>query len=57
MKQKYGFLGSFSFRILRNEFEILLKNPNLFEWIDSHVERGSPPATYLIMDELRKFAE
>jgi hypothetical protein len=42
---------------LRNEFEILLKNPNLFEWLDSHVERGSPPATYQIMDELRKFAE
>ncbi|CAN5523212.1 hypothetical protein BH11BAC3_BH11BAC3_37250 [soil metagenome] len=40
---------------LRAEFLILLKNPNLFEWIDSHVERGSPPATYLIMDELKKF--
>lgn len=39
---------------LRNEFEILLKNPNLFEWIDSHVERASPPATYQIMDELKK---
>jgi len=40
---------------LRSEFLILLNNPNLFEWIDSHVERGSPPATYLIMDELKKF--
>ena len=40
---------------LRSEFLILLNNPNLFEWIDSHVERGSPPATYFIMDELRKF--
>ena len=40
---------------LRSEVLILLNNPNLFEWIDSHVERGSPPATYFIMDELRKF--
>jgi len=40
---------------LQTEFLILLNNPNLFEWIDSHVERGSPPATYLIMDELKKF--
>ena len=39
---------------LRSEFQILLKNPNLFEWIDSHVERGSPPATYMIMDKLKK---
>ena len=40
---------------LRSEFQILLKNPNLFEWIDSHVERGSPPATYLIIDKIKKF--
>lgn len=40
---------------LRTEFRILLNNPNLFEWIDASVERGSPPATYLIMDELKKF--
>lgn len=40
---------------LQSEFLILLINPNLFEWIDSHVERGSPPATYFIMDELKKF--
>jgi predicted nucleotidyltransferase len=40
---------------LRSEFLILLNNPNIFEWIDAHVERGSPPATYLIMDELKKF--
>ncbi len=40
---------------LRFEFLNLLNNPNLFEWIDCHVERGSPPATYIIMDELKKF--
>ncbi len=40
---------------LRDEFRNLLDNKNLFEWIDCHVERGSPPATYFIMDELKKF--
>jgi len=40
---------------LHTEFQTLLNNPNLFEWIDCHVERGSPPATYFIMEELRKF--
>jgi hypothetical protein len=42
---------------LRQEFQNLLSNPNLFEWIDSHVERGAPPATYFIMDELKKFTK
>jgi len=40
---------------LRSEFLILLNNQNLFEWIDSHVERGTPPATYLIMENLKRF--
>lgn len=40
---------------LRNEFLNLLNNPYHFEWIDCHVERGSPPATYLIIDEMKKF--
>ncbi|MBI3882972.1 MAG: nucleotidyl transferase AbiEii/AbiGii toxin family protein [Sphingobacteriales bacterium] len=40
---------------LRFEFLVLLNNPNLFEWIDAHVERGSPPATYLIMKKLKEF--
>jgi len=40
---------------LLTEFRNLLKNPNIFEWIDCHVERGSPPASYLIMDALEKF--
>jgi predicted nucleotidyltransferase len=53
MKNSSGQLKNY----LRNEFEILLKNPDFFEWIDAHVERGTPPATYQIMDELRKFTE
>ncbi len=40
---------------LRSEFQSLLKNPNILEWIDCHVERGSPPATYFIIEELEKF--
>ncbi len=40
---------------LRSEFLNLLNNPNLFEWIDSHVERNSPPASYLIMDRIKNF--
>jgi len=40
---------------LRSEFQILLNNPSFFEWVDCHVERGSPPATYLIIDEIKKF--
>ncbi len=42
---------------LRSEFSNLLKNPNHFEWIDCHVERTSPPATYFIVDELEKFVD
>lgn len=40
---------------LLTEFRNLLKNPNLFEWIDCHVERGSPPASYFILEALEKF--
>jgi len=40
---------------LKNEFQKLLNNRYLEEWIDSHVERASPPATYLILDEIDKF--
>jgi predicted nucleotidyltransferase len=40
---------------LLTEFRSLLKNPNIFEWIDCHVERGSPPASYFIMEALEKF--
>jgi predicted nucleotidyltransferase len=37
------------------EFTKLLSNPHIFEWIDSHVERGSPPASYSILQVLKKF--
>jgi predicted nucleotidyltransferase len=40
---------------LRSEFTRLMNNPNITEWIDCHVERGSPPATYLILDEIKQF--
>lgn len=40
---------------LQAEFRNLLKNPHLFEWIDSHVERESPPASYFIMEAIEKF--
>ena len=39
----------------KNEFKELLKNKYLDEWIDSHVERVSPPATYIILDEIKNF--
>lgn len=40
---------------LINEFKQLKNNVNLFEWIDSHVEYGSPPASYFILNEIEKF--
>lgn len=39
---------------LKSEFKHLLSNPFFIEWIDSHVDRGSPPATYFIIEELKK---
>lgn len=42
-------------KYLQSEFSNLLTNPNIFEWIDCHVERGSPPATYFIINQLQKF--
>lgn len=42
---------------LKNEFQILVRNPHIFEWIECHVERGSPPITNDIIKELRKFIE
>ena len=41
---------------LKNEFQNLLNNPNITEWIDCHVERGLPPATYAILDKIKGFA-
>ena len=40
---------------LKAEFKTLLNNPNIVEWIDSHVERGLPPATYMILDKIKSF--
>jgi predicted nucleotidyltransferase len=42
-----------SFLVYR--LRLLFSNSNLFEWIDSNVEKGSPPATYRIISELEKF--
>lgn len=39
------------------EFRNLLDNPNIYEWIDCNVERGSPPATYYIHEKLRDFVK
>ncbi len=41
---------------LKLEFQNLLKNPNIEEWIDCHVERVSPSESYFIMEELKKIA-
>ena len=41
---------------LQASFSDLLRNPNLFEWIDSHVERGFPPASYYLFDQLKKYS-
>lgn len=40
---------------LVSEFTGLTNNPNIFEWIDCHVERGSPPLSYYILDQLKQF--
>ncbi len=42
---------------LRIEFQNVLNNPNHFEWIDGHVERASPPASYLILEAMKKFVQ
>jgi len=40
---------------LINEFTKLNENVNLFEWIDCHVENGSPPASYFILERIKQF--
>lgn len=42
---------------LIDEFTKMIKNPYHFEWIDCHVERGSPPATYNIVKEIKKIIQ
>lgn len=39
---------------LMAEFKKLLDNPHIFEWVDSHVERASTPATYSLIEALKK---
>lgn len=41
---------------LQTTFAGLTESPHFFEWIDCHVERGSPPASYWIFDRLKDFA-
>lgn len=43
-------------RYLKNEFGSLLAQKGIEEWIDCHIEFHSPPSTYLIIEELKKFA-
>jgi predicted nucleotidyltransferase len=38
-------------------FRDLLNNPNIYEWIDSNVERSAPPATEYIHEKLRDFVK
>ena len=40
---------------LLNEFTKLARNHNLFEWLDGHVGRGTPPASYIIENAIKKF--
>jgi predicted nucleotidyltransferase len=40
---------------LINEFTRLMNNPSISEWIDCHVERGSPPSTSMIIEKINKF--
>lgn len=42
-------------KYLLDEFKILADNPHIFEWIDAHVERGSPPASYFILQQIENF--
>jgi predicted nucleotidyltransferase len=42
-------------KYLVSEFKKLNQNPSLFEWIDCHVDVGSPPASYFIIEEIEGF--
>ena len=41
---------------LKEEFEKLLSQSGINEWIDCHIDFISPPSTYMIIDELKRFA-
>lgn len=40
---------------LKDIFRKLMRNVEFEEWIDAHAGYGTPPATYFIMEELKKF--
>lgn len=40
---------------LKGSFETLINNPNVYEWIDCHVDFRSPPPTDYILEGLRNF--
>ena len=42
---------------LKQEFQTFNNNPNIFEWIDCHVDRKYPPASYNILNELNLFCK
>ncbi|MBA4054154.1 MAG: hypothetical protein C0490_05530 [Marivirga sp.] len=42
---------------LKEEFGKLLSQQGINEWIDCHIDFISPPSTYLILDELKKFSQ
>ncbi len=44
-------------KYLQAEFNVLLANPYIEEWIGSHLERGSEQSTFLIIEEMKKFVE
>lgn len=42
-------------KYLQFEFTKLLSSPYFFEWVDGHVQRLSPPASYYIVEQLEQF--
>jgi hypothetical protein len=42
---------------LLEEFKTLHKHKYIEEWIAAHAGYGSPPSTYLIMDDIKKFIQ
>jgi predicted nucleotidyltransferase len=40
---------------LKDEFSVLISKEDFFDWIDGHVVRASPPATYFIIENLKLF--
>lgn len=44
-------------KFLLEEFNILHNHKYVEEWITAHAGYGSPPSTYIILDEISKFVE